>query len=123
MDRDTFHETRLLKALSNLALNTARDRAPAASLGNLFQCLTTLIHIEELLSYIWSKSTLFQFKAITPCPVTTRPCEKFLSSFLAGPLQVLEGCSKVSSEPSLLQAEQPQLSQLFLVRRDVPPLW
>ena len=27
------------------------------------------------------------------------------------PLQVLAGCSKVSLEPSLLQAEQPQLSQ------------
>jgi len=37
-----------------------------------------------------------------------------LSSFLAGPLQVLEGCNKVSPEPSLLQAEQPQVSQSFL---------
>jgi len=40
------------------------------------------------------------------------PCKK--SSFLVGPFQVLEGCSKVSLDPSLLQAEQPQLSQPFL---------
>jgi len=32
-------------------------------------------------------------------------------SFLVGPLQVLKG----SPEPSLLQAEQPQLSQPFLI--------
>jgi len=33
--RDTFHWTRLLKALSNLALNTARQGTSTASLGNL----------------------------------------------------------------------------------------
>jgi len=37
--RDTFHQTSLLQALSNLALNTAMERAATASLGNLFQCL------------------------------------------------------------------------------------
>ena len=36
------HWTRLLKAPSNLALNTARDGASTTSLGDLFQCLTTL---------------------------------------------------------------------------------
>ncbi|KAK4825708.1 hypothetical protein QYF61_002067 [Mycteria americana] len=84
---------RLLKAPSNLALNTSRDGASTTSLGNLFLCLTTLI-----------------FRAITPCSITTCPCKKSLSSFLVGLLQVLEGCYKVSPEPSLLQAEQPQLS-------------
>ena len=43
MGRDTFHQTRLLQAPSNLALNTAREGAPTASLGNLFQGLTALI--------------------------------------------------------------------------------
>jgi len=67
-------------------------------------------HHKEFLSFIQSKSTLCQFKAITPCPITTGPCKKPPSSFLAGPLEVLEGCCKVSPEPSPLQAEQPQLS-------------
>jgi len=43
MVRDTFHQTRLLRAPSNLALNTAREGAATAPLGNLFQCLTTLM--------------------------------------------------------------------------------
>ncbi|KFP03357.1 MKI67 FHA domain-interacting nucleolar phosphoprotein, partial [Calypte anna] len=32
-------------------------------------------------------------------------------NFLVGPLQLLEGCYKVSLEPSLLQTEEPQLPQ------------
>lgn len=36
MDRDTFHESSLLKALSDLA----KDEASAG--GNLLECLTTL---------------------------------------------------------------------------------
>jgi len=54
---DSFHQTRLLKALSNLALNTSREGAATASVGSLCQCLTTLV--VEFLSYIQSKSTLF----------------------------------------------------------------
>jgi len=42
MGRDPFHQTRLLKAPSSLALNTAREGAPTASLGNLCQGLSTL---------------------------------------------------------------------------------
>ena len=42
MGRDTFHQTRLLQAPSILALDTAREGAATASLGNLCQCLTTL---------------------------------------------------------------------------------
>ena len=38
-----------------------------------------------------------------------------LSGFLSGPLQVLQGCYKVFLQPSLLQAEQPQLSQHVFV--------
>lgn len=41
---DIFQYIRLLRAQSNLTLNTCRDGAsPASSLGNLFQYLTTLI--------------------------------------------------------------------------------
>jgi len=42
MGRDTFHWTRLLKAPSSLALNTAREGEATPALGNLFQCLTAL---------------------------------------------------------------------------------
>jgi len=42
MSRDIFHQPRLLRAPSNLALDTAREGAATASLGNLGQCFTTL---------------------------------------------------------------------------------
>ena len=42
MCRITNHQTRLPRATSNLALNAYRDGAFTISLGNLFQCFTTL---------------------------------------------------------------------------------
>jgi len=42
MGRDPFHQSRVLKAPSSLALNTDREGAATASLGNLGQGLTTL---------------------------------------------------------------------------------
>ena len=38
-----LHQTRLLRAPTNLALNTSREGADTASLGNLGQCFTTLM--------------------------------------------------------------------------------
>jgi len=43
MSRDIFHQPRVLRAPSNLALNSAREGAATASLGNLGQGLTTLM--------------------------------------------------------------------------------
>jgi len=42
MGRDISNHIRVLRALSNLALNTAREGASPTSLGNLGQGLTTL---------------------------------------------------------------------------------
>lgn len=41
MGRDTFHQTRLFKAPTNMSVN--RTGTPTAFLGTLFQCLGTLI--------------------------------------------------------------------------------
>lgn len=43
VDRNIFHEIKLLKCPSNLNLNTSSDGTSATSQGNLFHCLTTLI--------------------------------------------------------------------------------
>jgi len=43
MNRDTYSSIRVLRALPSLALNVYKDRASTNSLGNLFQCFTTLI--------------------------------------------------------------------------------
>jgi len=71
----------LLKDPSDLALNSSREGAATASLGNLFCCLATFI-IKTILPHIQYKSTLFQLKTIVPCPVATGPDEKSLSVFL-----------------------------------------
>ena len=42
MCRVANQQTRLPRATSSLALNASRDGASTASLGNLFQCVTTL---------------------------------------------------------------------------------
>jgi len=42
MCRVANHQTRLPRATSSLALNASRDGASTTSLGNLFQCITTL---------------------------------------------------------------------------------
>ena len=65
--------------------------------------------------YVQSTSTLFQFKTVAPCPVTKGLGKKSLSIFLRSHLYVLNGCKKVSPDPSLLQAEQLQISQPFFI--------
>jgi len=42
MGRDIFHQTRLLKAPSNLALNTAKEGAAKIYVSNLCRCFSTL---------------------------------------------------------------------------------
>lgn len=49
-----------------------------------------------------------------PCLITTVPDE--VSIFSVGPLQIWEGCHEVSSQLSLLQAEQPRPSEPVFIR-------
>lgn len=49
--------------------------------------------------------------SLYPCLAPTIPDADSLSSFSVGALQIQEGCCDVSMQPSLLQAEQFQLSQ------------
>ena len=84
----------------------------------MIQAVKPRLNIGQLQSFmlgpslgnVVSKSALFQFKTISPCPATICPYRKSLLSFSVGSLQVLKGHYKISSEPSFLQAEEPQLS-------------
>lgn len=73
------------------------------------------------LPYIQSKSTPFQFKHITLCPVYTdnykknNNIKKKKKVFLISSLDLLEGSNNMCLEPSLLLVEQPQYSQSFFV--------
>ena len=64
MCRVTNHQTRLPRATSSLALNASRDGASTTSLGNLFQCVTTLFVKNFLL--ISNLNLPSQFKTIPP---------------------------------------------------------
>lgn len=71
----TSHQTKLLKAPSDLALNTSTEGATATSLPNLFQCLTTRWVKNVLLISILS---LFS-SGLKPslCPIFTLPNKAF----------------------------------------------
>jgi len=85
MSSDIFNSIKLLRALSSLALNASRDGASTTSLGNPFEYFTTLI-VKNLFLISSLKSTLFQFKTITPCSIATGPAKKFVPFFLVSPL-------------------------------------
>ena len=71
MNRDIYSYIRVFRAPSSLTLSVSRDGAPTTSLGNL--CLITLFIQKQQQTkpfpYIQSKSPLFQFKTISPCPI------------------------------------------------------
>jgi len=66
-------------------------------------------------SFYLVKSTVSQLKTTACCPSTTGLGKKSFSISLISPFYILKGYNKVSLEPFLLQAEQPQLSQLFFI--------
>ncbi|KAK4825513.1 hypothetical protein QYF61_000026, partial [Mycteria americana] len=93
---------RLIKAPSNLALNTSREGVSTTFLGNLFQCRTTLT-VKNF--FLISNLNLPSFSLkLLPLILSLRSLTK-----------ILEGCYRVSLEPSLLQAKQSQLSQPVLL--------
>ena len=101
-------------------MKVARDRDSTTSPANLFQYVTT--PIVRLLLYIQPKSTLFKFETISLCSITIDPAKASVSFFPASPLQILKGFYQVFLEPSLLQAEEPQLSQPILIGEVFHPL-
>lgn len=67
-------------------------------------------------------SVIFQFKTLPPCPVTTCPCKKYVSSFLVGSLHILEGCSEGSLQFSFSRLYSPNSLSLSLQERASFPL-
>jgi len=113
MSRDICHQPRLLRAPSNLALSTAREGTATASLGNLGQRFTTLMgknffRISDLNQPSFSLEPFPLILSLDPLVKSPSP------SFLLAPSGT-GNCSKVTPEPCLLQAEQPQPPQPVLV--------
>ena len=70
MCRVTNHQTRLPRATSRLAMNASRDGASTVSLGNLFQCVTTLSERNLLLISNLNLPCL-SLRSFPPCPTYT----------------------------------------------------
>ena len=103
----------VVQSLEQPDLKSGKDEASTTSLGNLFQCLTT--HTIKDFFLIFSLNLpSFSLKPF-PLVLAKQSPKESVPFFLTAPLQVLKGCYQVSLEPSLLQAEQPQLSRPVLV--------
>jgi len=121
MSRDIFHQTRLLKAPSNLALNTSREGATTASLGNLCHCPTTSrVKIFFLVSNLNLPSS--SLKPLSHVLSLQALVKSPSPAFLQTPFHVLEGLNKVFPESSLLQAETAPTLSAFPHRRGPPGL-
>ena len=67
VDSAATHQFSLPRAPSNLALSTSRDGASTASLGDLFQCLTTLcVKFYFLVHFIMSLVVALSQGSISP---------------------------------------------------------
>lgn len=102
----------LLKIPSNLAFNSSRDGTSTASLCGLFQCLTTLTANNFFLTS--NVKSLCQFKAIPPCPITTCPCQKSLSSSLAGPFRFWAAAPTAPWSLLFSRLDNPNILSLIL---------
>jgi len=70
---------------------------------------------EEVLPPVQMELPLLQFVPVAPCPVAGHHWKESGPVILTPTLKMFTGISKVPSQPSLLQAEQAQLPQPFLV--------
>ncbi|KAK4816402.1 hypothetical protein QYF61_016719 [Mycteria americana] len=83
------------------------------SLGSLFHCLTTL---SVIFPNIQTKPLLMQLEDISSRPITCNLGEETDTDLTTTSFQVVVESDKVSPVPPFLQAKQPQLPQLLLIR-------
>ena len=112
----------LPRAPSNLTLPVSRDGARATCVGNLFRAVFQQPAGKGCLPCIWSGCTLLPLKTIAPCPVARGAVRRCVPIFPRSPLEVLKGVEEVSPEPSLVEAEQPQVSQALLRGEALQPV-
>ncbi|KAK4819909.1 hypothetical protein QYF61_014644 [Mycteria americana] len=75
---------------------------------------------EEIFPNIQSKPPLVQLEAISSCPIACYLGEEANTHLARTSFQVVVESDKVSPQPPFLQAEQPQVPQLLLIRLIIP---
>lgn len=108
IDMDTFYYTRLFKNPSSMALNTSREAPYVTSLGNLSQCLTTLI----------VKKKLFLRLNLTFLCLKSFP---FILSLHSLTKKASVSFRMVSAESSILHGKQSQIAQPVLSGEKLHP--
>ena len=105
--------SRLHRTLSRQVLNISREKESTTSLGNLFQGSVTL-RVKKF--FLMFRQNFLCF-SLCPLPLVLLlgTTEKFDPILLTPTLKIIIGIYKVPSQPSLLQAEQAQLPQPFLI--------
>jgi len=118
--RDIFSWIRVLRAPSTLAWNVPRDGASPTSLGNLCQGFANLS-----VKYFFLISSLISPLLVqNHCSLSYRnsPVKKPVPiSLISAPFMYWKAAIRSPLESSLLQAEQPQLSQPFLTEAVFQP--
>ena len=104
------HQLRVPRAASNLALSASRDGTPPAPLSSCTSASSSSDKQFFLNSFLSSFSYNYSLLVLLPYSQV-----KSLFIFPVGPLEVLEGHDMISSEPSLLHAQQFQLPQLVII--------
>ncbi|KAK4820179.1 hypothetical protein QYF61_021451, partial [Mycteria americana] len=134
-----------LSTSSKRPLNTSRDGDSTTSLGSLFQCLITLSvkknflisslnlpwrnlrpfplpvpmldhpFSKEIFPNSQSQPPLAQLEAISSRPIASYLGEETDSHLATTSFQVVVESNKVSPQPPLLQAKQPQFPQMLLI--------
>ena len=119
VNRDTYSQIRVLKAWSSQTLSVSKNRAFTTFLGNMCQCLTTLVKKFYLISNLNLPS--FSLRPF-PLVLSQQTLLKSTSFYFYSALLILKGCYHVSPQPSIFQAEQPQVSQPVLIWAVLHPL-
>jgi len=70
---------------------------------------------EEVLPHVQLELPMLQFVPVAPCPVAGYHWKESGPILLTPTLKIFIGICKVPSQPSLLQAEQAQFPQFFLI--------
>lgn len=117
MGRSTSDQIKLPKSPSSLALNTSKDGASTASLGDLFQCLIPLV-AEKFFLEIRLNPAYFNLKPLLLVYHRKPALEDFCHY---NPFKYYQKATRFPCSCLPLQDEQAQLPQPLLIREMFQP--
>ena len=102
----------LLRAVSSQVFNISKDGDTTDSVYSLLQCLITPT-VKKVVSSVWMEFPASHYVPFASCPLTGHHWEESGPVFFIPPFRHIYHTNPL--EPSLLQAQESQLSQPLLV--------